>query len=112
LAGRRLLVSIAGGGRRTDRLGSIDFRHAFAITQLQGLHHSVNNGLVVDAGRRSAKSRLLRGARQLVGVHELSRLGHRGGEVVAGGVETEVPLKLEVEDTVDELPAENRVSLG
>jgi len=34
------------------------------------------------------------------------------GEVVTGGVETEVLLKLNVQDAVDKLPSRKRVHLG
>jgi len=97
--------------QKSWRLDSVDFRHATSITP-QGLHHSVNDGVVVDAGRRGAEGWLLCSTRQLIGVHELSRLGHRSGEVVAGGVEMEIFLKLDVEDAIDELSTKKRVRLG
>ena len=83
-------------------MSGVDLRHSASVT-LQGLQHSINDGLEVDAGRCGTDRRLLHRPGQLTGVEELSCLGHCRSEVILGNVDTYMPLEFHVEDSIHEL---------
>jgi len=81
------------------------------IALIQNFTHRVNNRLVVDIRRRS-NGWLFSCARQLIRIDKLSSLGHSFRKIISCGMESQILLKFNICDSIDELASQKRICLG